>query len=77
MALNEIRRAGEGIPGSGGPEYENGSSSNANVVAFPRNLNTGFSFDQLTTQLILDQHRRGVLQENLLIALLAGVGLRP
>ena len=35
-------------------------------------------FDQLTARLILDQHRRGVLQEGVLLALLAAAtGLRP
>jgi hypothetical protein len=34
-------------------------------------------FDKLTVTLILDQHRRGVLPEALLVMLLAGVGLRP
>jgi hypothetical protein len=40
-------------------------------------IHTSSPFDTLTARLIVDQHRRGVLQEGVLIALLAGVGLRP
>jgi hypothetical protein len=49
----------------------------AEVIPLFGNAPIASPFDQLTARLILDQHRRGVLQENLLIALLAGVGLRP
>jgi hypothetical protein len=33
-------------------------------------------FDQLTTELVLSQHRQGILAEEVLVALLAGVGLQ-
>jgi hypothetical protein len=47
-----------------------------NVIDFPKSITTS-PFDRLTVRLVIDQHRRGVLQESLLIALLAGVGLLP
>jgi hypothetical protein len=34
-------------------------------------------FDNLTARLVLAQHRAGTLPEPVLLALLAGVGLRP
>jgi hypothetical protein len=49
----------------------------AEVIPLFGDAHTASPFDQLTVRLILDQHRRGVLQESLLIALLVGVGLRP
>jgi hypothetical protein len=48
-----------------------------NVIDFPIKSITASPFDQLTAGLILDQQRRGVLPEAILVALLAGVGLRP
>ena len=54
-----------------------------NVIPFPR-LDAGIQvsrhstpFDRLTAALIVDQHRRGVLPEAIVVALLAGAGLQP
>ena len=47
------------------------------VIAFPGKPASGSPFDRLTVQLILAQHRNGTLQESVLLALLAGVGLHP
>jgi hypothetical protein len=50
----------------------------AEVIPLFGDARTASPFDQLTARLILDQHRRGVLQEGVLIALLvAATGLRP
>jgi hypothetical protein len=47
-----------------------------NVIDFTiKSTATSSPFDKLTVKLVLDQHRRGVLQEALLLYLLAGVGL--
>jgi hypothetical protein len=53
-------------------------AAGAEVIPLFGNSNTPSPFDQLTARLILDQHRRGVLQEGVLLALLAAAtGLRP
>jgi hypothetical protein len=44
-----------------------------NVVDFPKSTTTS-AFGKLTVKLILDQHGRGVLEETVLLALLAGRG---
>jgi hypothetical protein len=49
----------------------------AEVIPLFGDARTASPFDQLTARLILDQHRRGVLPEPVLLYLLAGVGLRP
>jgi hypothetical protein len=52
-----------------------------NVIPLRRKLDdriqSSSPFDQLTAQVVLDQHRRGVLPEAVLVALLAGAGLQP
>ena len=52
-----------------------------NVIPFRQNLDDGFqvsrAFDRLTATLILDQHRNGTLPEAVIVALLAGAGVRP
>jgi hypothetical protein len=45
-----------------------------NVIDFPKSTSTS-PFNKLTVTLILDQHRRGVLPEPVLLYLLAGVRL--
>jgi hypothetical protein len=73
MASNENRRPGVGSRSGG--DYD--SSSSARVVPLFPKIKSATAFDGLTTQLILAQHRAGTLPEAVLIALLAGVGLRP
>lgn len=51
------------------------SAGVGNVVAFPRSSKPADPVGALTARLILDQHRRGVLPEPVLITLLMGVGL--
>jgi hypothetical protein len=49
-----------------------------NVIAFPGANKPAKPFDTLTARLILEQHRRGELEEGVLLALLqAATGLRP
>lgn len=78
MPTNDNRRP-EMAPRSGS-EY-GGSNNSANVVSLKRNPNIPSSsaraFDCLTVALVLDQHRRGVLPEAVVEALLLGVGLKP
>ena len=59
------------------PAGRNGPPRDADkVIQFPR-LDTVSPFDRVTTNLVLAQYRRGVLQEGVLVALLAGVGTQP
>ncbi len=73
MGPNDNRRSG--VVSRNGGDYV--SSSSAKVVPLRPKLNTASAFDRLTVQLILAQHRNGTLQEGVLLALLAGVGLHP
>jgi hypothetical protein len=73
MTPIENRRAGVG-PSSGG-DYE-GSSNSAKVIPLPTKLNTAAPFSQLTAATVLARFRAGVLDEGVIVALLAGVGLR-
>jgi hypothetical protein len=56
---------------------DNRRSGGGEVIAFPAKTASGSPFDRLTVQVILAQHRNGTLQEGVLLALLAGVGLQP
>jgi hypothetical protein len=75
MAPNENRRAGEGIPSDGGMDYDS-SSNSAKVIRLPVKLKATAPFDRLTAWMVIAQHRAGTLPEGVLVALLAGAGLR-
>jgi hypothetical protein len=51
------------------------SKSPANVIQFPSQYRRVTDFERLTAALVVDQYRRGVLPEAVVVALLAGVGL--
>lgn len=74
MGLNDNRRPGVVSRSAG--DYDSSNNSAKVIPLFPK-LNTGSAFDRLTAQLIVAQHRNGTLQEGVLLALLAGVGLHP
>jgi hypothetical protein len=44
------------------------------VIPLRPKLDSAAEFDRLTVRLILEQYRRGVLQEGVLVALLFGAG---
>ena len=76
MDPNENRRPGVGSPRSSGSDY--GSTNNgANLILLHPELNPVGPFDQLTARLVIAQYRAGTLAEGVLVALLAGAGLRP
>lgn len=57
---------------------------NSNVIPLRPMADSGISasgraspFDRLTASLVVAQYRQGVLPEGVLVALLAGAGLRP
>jgi hypothetical protein len=52
-----------------------GGAVQASPNSNPNNHERHRQFDRRTVGLILDPHRRGVLPEALLLALLAGIGL--
>jgi hypothetical protein len=48
-----------------------------NVIPLPPRAASAAPFDELTTAIVLDQYRRGVLPEGVIVALLACAGLQP
>jgi hypothetical protein len=74
MSPNDNRRPGLASRSAG--DYDSSSNSAKVIPLFPK-LNTPSPFDALTARLVIDQYRRGVLPEAVLVALLAGAGLQP
>jgi|HubBroStandDraft_6_1064221.scaffolds.fasta_scaffold776829_3 hypothetical protein len=74
MPPNDNRRPG--VVSRNGGDYDSSSNSAKVIPLFPK-LNTASPFDRMTARIILEQHRNGTLQEGVLLALLAGVGLHP
>jgi hypothetical protein len=72
MPPNDNHRPG--VASRNGGKYD--VSSSDNLIAFLSQLNSGSPFDTLTSTLVLDQYRRGVLPEGVIAALLASVGLQ-
>jgi hypothetical protein len=73
MSTNDNRRPGVVSRSAG--DYD--SSSSAKVVPLFPKLKTGSPFNSLTATLVIDQYRRGVLPEAVILALLAGAGIQP